>query len=157
MWRHDKVGQAIHWKLCQKFSLPCKDKWYDHAPEGVMENDQVKVLWDFRVQTDHHLEHNRPDIVVLEKEERTCSVIDVACPFDTRVLENEQEKWTNIKTSKEKSRRSYQLSLGLLVGTSFKASVKKVGLDDSTSLLQNAFLFERFLVKSLLSVHSFTL
>ena len=92
MWRHDKVGQAIHWKLCQKFSLPSKDKWYDHAPEGVMENDQVKVLWDFRVQTDHHLEHNRPNIVVLEKEERTCSVIDVACPFDTRVLEKEQEK-----------------------------------------------------------------
>ena len=56
-----------------------------------MENDQVKVLWDFRVQTDHHLEHNRPDIVVLEKEERTCSVIDVAYSFDTRVLEKEQE------------------------------------------------------------------
>ena len=33
----DKVGQAIHWKLCQKFSLLFKDKWYDHAPEGVME------------------------------------------------------------------------------------------------------------------------
>ena len=70
--RLDKVGQAIRWKLCQKFSLPCKDKWYDHAPEGVMENDQVKVLWDFRVETDHDLEHERPDIVVLEKEERTC-------------------------------------------------------------------------------------
>ena len=92
MWGHDKVGQAIHWKLCQKFSLPCKDKWNNHAPEGVMENDQVKVPWNFRVQTDHHLEHNRPDIVVLEKEERTCSVIDVICPFDSRVLEKEQEK-----------------------------------------------------------------
>ena len=90
MWRHDKVGQAVYWKRCQKFSLPCKDKWYDHAPEGVRENVQVKVLWGFRVQTDHHLEHNRPDIVVLEKEETTCSVIDVACSFDTRVLEKEQ-------------------------------------------------------------------
>ena len=27
-----------------------KIKWYGHAPEGVMENDQVKVLWDFMVQ-----------------------------------------------------------------------------------------------------------
>ena len=51
----------------------------------------MKVLWDFRVHTDH-LEHNRPDTVVLEKEERTCNVIDVACPFDTRVLQKEQEK-----------------------------------------------------------------
>ena len=91
MWRHDKVEQAIHWKLYQKFSLPSKDKWCCHAPERVMENNEVKVLWDFRVQTDHHHEHNRPDIVVLEKEERTCSVIDVAYSFDTRVLEKEQE------------------------------------------------------------------
>ena len=88
MWRLDKVGQAI---LCQKFSFRCKEKWYHHDPEGVMENYQVKVPWDFRIQPNHHLEHNRPDIVVLEKEERTCSVID-SCPFDTRVLENEQEK-----------------------------------------------------------------
>ena len=92
MWRHDKVGQVIHWKLCQKFNIPCKDKWYDHEPEGVIENDQVKVLWDFRIQTDHQIEHNRPDVVVLDKIERSCYVIDIACPFDTRVLEKEQEK-----------------------------------------------------------------
>ena len=54
-----------------------------------MENDQVKVLWYIRVQTDHPLEHNRPDLVVLEKEERTSSVIDVACLVYTRMLEKE--------------------------------------------------------------------
>ena len=89
MWRHDKVGQVIHWKLCHKFNIPCKDKWYDHDPEGIIENDKVKVLWDFRIQTDHQIEHNRPDVVVLDKIERSCYVIDIACPFDTRVLEKE--------------------------------------------------------------------
>ena len=48
-----------------------------------MENDQVQLLWDFRIQTDDHLDHNRPDIVVLEKEERECFIVDVACPSDT--------------------------------------------------------------------------
>ena len=72
MWRHDKVGQVIHWKLCQKFNIPCKDKWYDHDPEGVIENDQVKVLWDFRIQTDHQIEHNRPDVVVLDRKIMLC-------------------------------------------------------------------------------------
>ena len=104
MWRHDKVGKAIHWKLCQKFSLPCKDKWYD----GVMVNDQVKVLWDFKVQTDHHLQHNRTDIVVLEKE-RTCSVIDVSCHFDTRVLEKEQEKMKKISRPQKRNREDLEL------------------------------------------------
>ena len=48
-----------------------------------MENDQVKLLWDFRIQTDHHLDHNRLDIVVLEKASRVCQIIDLAYPFDT--------------------------------------------------------------------------
>ena len=35
--------------------------------------------------------NNRPDIVVLEKEGRVCFIVDVACPFDTRVAEKETE------------------------------------------------------------------
>ena len=59
-----------------------------------MENDQVKLLWDFRnlIQTDHHLEHNRPDIVVLEKASRACQIIDVVCSFHTRIVEKDREK-----------------------------------------------------------------
>ena len=28
------------------------------------------------------IEHNRPNIVVLDKIERSCNVIDIVCPFD---------------------------------------------------------------------------
>ena len=58
-----------------------------------MENDQVKLLWNFRIQTDHHLDHKRPDIVVLRKASEVCQIIDVSCPFDTsRIAEKEREK-----------------------------------------------------------------
>ena len=73
-WRHDKVAQVLHWNLSKKFNLECSETWpgNDHFLEAVMENYvyQVKLLWDFRIQTaetDSHLDHNRPDIVVLEK------------------------------------------------------------------------------------------
>ena len=53
-----------------------------------MENDQVKLLWDFRIQTDHRLDHNRPDIVVLEKEVRECfNVGVVVCARFNAVLD----------------------------------------------------------------------
>ena len=68
------------------------EKWYDHRPEKVTENEKVKILWDMKIQTDKILEHSRPDIVVFEKEKRTCKIVDVACPFDTRVVEKEREK-----------------------------------------------------------------
>ena len=91
-WRHDKVAQVIHWNFCKKFDLPCKETWYDHFPESMLENDQVKVLWDFKIRTDLNLDYNRPDIVVLEKKGRVCYIIHVACPFDMQVLEKQQEK-----------------------------------------------------------------
>ena len=58
----------------------------------VLENDEVKLLWDFSIQTDRRIEHNKPDIVVLDKRKKMCLVIDVACPFDTRIKKKEQEK-----------------------------------------------------------------
>ena len=41
---------------------------------------------------DNNNNNNRPDIVVLEKKERVCFIVNVACPFDTRVAEKETEK-----------------------------------------------------------------
>ena len=77
-----------------------------------MENDQVKLLWDFRIQTDHHLDHNRPDIVVLKKASKVCQIIDVACPFDTRIAEKEREKinqWKHRKCGTAKAHLLLQI------------------------------------------------
>ena len=46
-YRHDRVETALHWKLCQKYSIGHPAKWYEHVPEKVVENDQVKILWNF--------------------------------------------------------------------------------------------------------------
>lgn len=58
----------------------------------MLESNIIKLLWDFKIQTDHLLEHNKPDILVLNKKDRTCLILDVACPFDTRVDIKEKEK-----------------------------------------------------------------
>ena len=90
--RHDNVARIIHWELCNKFGLEKARYWYEHKPEGVIENDQVKILWDFMIQCDHMIEHRKPDIVVVNKEDKSCMVIDIACPGDIRVAEKENEK-----------------------------------------------------------------
>ena len=36
--------------------------------------------------------HNRPDIVVVDKNKRMCHIIDVACPGDSRIALKEEEK-----------------------------------------------------------------
>ena len=44
--RHDTVAKLVHWKLCEKHNLERKEKWYEHCPEGVVEDDDVKLIWD---------------------------------------------------------------------------------------------------------------
>ena len=65
---------------------------YEHRPEGVIENDEVKILWDLMIQCDRMVEYQKPDIVVIEKKERRCLVIDVAVPGDSRIEDKENEK-----------------------------------------------------------------
>ena len=53
----------------------------------VSENEKVKILWHMKVQTVNTTEHSRPDTVVHQKKStcRHCNIIDVSCPFDTHV------------------------------------------------------------------------
>ena len=90
--RHDKVAAAVHWSICKKYSLPHTEKWYDHRAEPVVENEQVKLLWDFNIQTDKVIEARRPDLLLVNKQTRECQIIDVAIPGDTRVIKKEEEK-----------------------------------------------------------------
>ena len=91
--RHDHVTKVIHWKLCRKWVFEKSDQWYTHKPEKVVESEECKILWDFSIQTDKTLEHNRPDITVIEKKTKNYLLTDPACPFDTRIEKKEEEKY----------------------------------------------------------------
>ena len=45
----------------------------------------------FPIQTDKTLEHNGPDITVIDKKSEKCLLIDPACPFDTCIEKKEAE------------------------------------------------------------------
>ena len=59
----------------------CKEQiWYNNNNNN--NNNNKKLLWDFPIQTDHKIEHDRPDIVAIDKKKRNCIIINIACPFD---------------------------------------------------------------------------
>ena len=68
------------------------DKWYEHEPESVLENEDYKILWNFSIQSDHVIEAQRSDLVVVDKKERSCKIIDFADPGDSRIEEKEKDK-----------------------------------------------------------------
>ena len=64
--RHDNLGKIVHSKLARKCNFEAGDKWYEHEPKSVLENEDYKILRNFSIQTDH--EARGPDLVVVDKE-----------------------------------------------------------------------------------------
>ena len=46
------------------------EKWYGHRADPVTENDTVKLLWGFNIQTDKVIEARRIDLVLIYKDYR---------------------------------------------------------------------------------------
>ena len=90
--KHDNLGKIVHWKLARKCNFEAGEKWYEHEPESVLENEDYKISWDFSIHTDHAIEAWRPDLVVVDKKERSCKIIDFAVPGDSRIEEKEKDK-----------------------------------------------------------------
>ena len=98
--RLDTVAKLVHWKLCEKHNLERKEKWYKHCPKGVVEDDDVKLIWDINVQFDNVMEARRPELILVDKKVKSCVIIGVAIRGDCRIHEKEIkkiEKYQNLK------------------------------------------------------------
>ena len=65
-----------------------------HNPVPVLENDTHKLLWDFDIQTDHLISARRPDLIIINNnnKKRICKIVDFAVPADHRIKLKECEK-----------------------------------------------------------------
>ena len=63
----------------------------------MAENNKVTVLWDMPVNTDREIKANRPDIIIKNKEEKTCLMIDMTVPSERNVTIKEVEKLSKYK------------------------------------------------------------
>lgn len=91
--RHDEVGKIIHQEIALKYKLiKEKNRYYQYTPEKILENKDYELYWDRSILTDKHLEHNRPDIILLKKQEKEAIFIDVAITNDNNMVKTHTEK-----------------------------------------------------------------
>ena len=98
LMRHDKVCTHLHYSICKALGIENTDKWYTYMPKPVYEEGDVTVLWNQAVHTDREVTVNRPDIIIKNKKEKTCTLIDVAIPADRNVVQKEAEKKLKYKS-----------------------------------------------------------
>ena len=58
----------------------------------MLDNADYKLLYDFNIYTDHRISARRPDLVLVDKQQRLTKLIDIACVMDRHVVEKHHEK-----------------------------------------------------------------
>jgi predicted phage tail protein len=67
-------------------------------PKPVYEEGDVTVLWNQAVHTDREVTANRPDIIIKNINDKTCTPIDVEISADRNVVQKEEEKKLKYKS-----------------------------------------------------------
>ncbi|KAI5731304.1 hypothetical protein M8J77_007883 [Diaphorina citri] len=122
----------------------------------------MKIYWDSTVVTDRRIEANRPDIVLVDKNEKTVKLIDIAHPADHNILHSTATKIHKYQDLAIEIRNMWDMtsvevipvvmSTNGLIHPSFYTHTKKIDLPQylvhkiqKSVLLENCRLLRRFL------------
>ena len=100
---HNQVVSIVYKIICAKYELELPgSKWT--TPPRLIENNQAKIVWNFRIQTDKMVVANQTDIVVVEKQDKKAWVVDLEIQSDSKVRKMENEKLKKYQGLKEMER-----------------------------------------------------
>ena len=152
----------MHWKILKHYNIKANDKWYEHQPETVTENEKVTLLWDMQVHTDKTIKANNPDIIIKDKQEKTCMLIDRAIPSDRNTSVKVAEKLSKYKDLEIEITKMYGLktitvpfvigALGVVKKGIEKHTDKIPGKINSTELQMIALLGSSHILRKVLSM-----
>jgi len=88
------------------------EKWYEECPEKVRKSEcgEYEIWWDRAVETTKRLDHNRPDVVVIDKKRKHWTLIDFLVPLDKNVLKKEEEKISHYTPLSYEIRKLHKVS-----------------------------------------------
>ena len=93
--RHNNVLKVLMAAWCKEQDLMAEDEpWYKVKwNQGtVMENERVKMAWDFEYQMRKESTARRPDVTIEYRDQKVIQLIDMACPSENNIHEKTNEK-----------------------------------------------------------------
>ena len=90
--RHNEVVRCIHMHLCQEYGLKKTKYMRSHDVQETIGNEKVEIRVDTRIRTDIKIKNNKPDIFVLDKIQKTITIIEVGITSQENLQKVETEK-----------------------------------------------------------------
>ena len=87
--RHNEVAKSLyHAILCSiDASTPFR------SPESLTSLGALEIWWDMRVRTLPKVQHNKPDMIIWNRQLKECKIVEVGTPLDVNVAHVESEKF----------------------------------------------------------------
>ena len=96
--RHDNVGKIVHAQILKILKISkVTTSYYKYTPQPIIENQKYTIYWDRSILVHNPPETtipNRPDMIIIDKEEKTARIIDFAVPFDNNIQDTINTKKT---------------------------------------------------------------
>ena len=134
IYRHNKTAAYIHRKICRGYEIEANEhEWHEKQPKPVTENSEVTILWDMPVLTYREIKASRPGIVVKDKKERGCMLIDLAVSSESNTSAKFTEKLSNYKDWEIEVNRMWDMKTETIPVVVKVLRLIKKGLDKVTS------------------------
>ena len=106
-------------------------------------------MWDLNIQTKHVTEARSPDLVAVDKKERSCKISDFAVPGDSIIEKKEKDKMEKCQDLGKKLQKIWNVKvkiIPLVVGSlgaiqkQFGNRLKQIGITVATAQVQKTVL-----------------
>jgi hypothetical protein len=127
------------------------ENWYSHIPEAVCQHEDITVLWNQGIQTDREVLANRPDMIIKNKKDKICLLINVAIPSNRNVIQKEPENKLKYKNLSIEIQRMWNMNCFVILVIIGATGIVTRGLNKElcVELTQPTFLLHRFLILKL--------
>ena len=162
--RHDRMGLRVYWELYKKYAIKCADEWYKEVPDEIRKSkdESIEIWWDRSVETTQKLEHNRPDVTVLDHTSKMWTFVDFSVPWDKNVRVKEDEKVDRYAPLGKEIRKMYGVktrlvplvvdSLGV-VSSRLEGHLSELGIPDVLGSMEtSAVIGTTMILKKVLSL-----
>nr|CAH7747856.1 unnamed protein product [Callosobruchus chinensis] len=118
--RHNAALRVLYYHLRHSYGID-ETPVLPYAPgdiESVVENERCRIYWNYSFPTLELVQANKPDIVLLDHQQKTMFVIEFSAPAEVNIVSKEEEKRTKYQELLGQLRRlwpDYAVSLLLMV------------------------------------------
>lgn len=89
--RHNEVARTMYNDLCIQYGF--EPRLYQRKIEGIRRKGKVMIFWNQAIKTTRAVRSCKPDIVVVDENQRKILIVEVGLCWRSRLLETETRKY----------------------------------------------------------------